>query len=1098
MAQAEALPQPLRIVRCITTRPCCMCLLSMGTALCLLAIFALGIIFGFIEFGVDYSSGQLQIENDHVADRYRAAFAALEQSSRVGGAELLMQLEPLPPTLPPAAPLPPLDPSPAAPPQSPPPTEGRYRFQRIGRMQLFFERVIAAEREGPGGAPRSLFDGEIPLHMAALQDTLLHAPGMSELCNRASRLGSLDSSRPDGNCTGFLGVLSAMRTPRATRSRHVDVTFPRLIDPASSSDPSVAAIASATALASAALSSATSALGTINVSALLFSLSLSASSLSADLRYLADATCEGGEVESAGQSDVHLSLRGCGPLPGCCECSGSTGCFDLPLCVTTDAAVTYTEFDPDRFVIDTPLTPAAQLDRSSFLASARALEGTLNTELTCGGWNPLKGAIGWLTTIGYRNSSEPLVRFSEHIEYGGWRLEGESWSEYRPRHLAAQAAWSTLLQTHISPAIKAFNDEHGADVKAATWCFDQRGSSLSSELVSGLTDAALWSLGGIGVGSLYMSLHFRSLALPLGGLFGLFVSFPLTWFIYAAVFRLGAMGIFNFMALCASAGLDILDLRSIYDALLCLPPCSHTLTKPELPAGSLPAAAVIIVAIGVDDLYVFADAWRQSAKSAAGLEARMDIAYRRASHTMFITSITDAIAFYSNAISSVPIVRQFGIFMGTLTLVNYTLVITYFPSLIALHYRWSQARSSRQSAAICCCCIQDSSAESKPPASPSVVPATAESASSSSGSGESGSVGVDAAGSDRPTKYWTQHVEEWLSDSFVPALVRARVPVLVCGAALLASLIFSITRFTTTDKDFQYLTFPEGTNLMNYLSQLELYRDLPAHRLFVTWGVAGLESVHNPREDDAFIGDSPRWLPSFESPPAAAQAAALRLCEQVSTNARVRQDRPRTCFLPHFAAWRVEQEGTGGFPTAPSEFVPLLDLFTTFSRIENINQNNASCALLAARLSSVGYLRRTEEELNGDCEAFWRAATPFLDAGSNTLQNWAENILWSCPQREVDRKCISLGSKSSAQEYQGHSPRLLGFYATFEVRALLYPYSQETLPCSRDLPFLRSLTLATPPPLLLASSLIPSSRSSKKPMPASLPALQPPSAWRSG
>ena len=43
---------------------------------------------------------------------------------------------------------------------------------------------------------------------------------------------------------------------------------------------------------------------------------------------------------------------------------------------------------------------------------------------------------------------------------------------------------------------------------------------------------------------------------------------------------------------------------------------------------------------------------------AAGLEARMDVAYRRASHTMFITSITDAIAFYTNAISSVPIVRQ--------------------------------------------------------------------------------------------------------------------------------------------------------------------------------------------------------------------------------------------------------------------------------------------------------------------------------------------------------------------------------------------------------------------------------------------------------
>ena len=152
--------------------------------------------------------------------------------------------------------------------------------------------------------------------------------------------------------------------------------------------------------------------------------------------------------------------------------------------------------------------------------------------------------------------------------------------------------------------------------------------------------------------------------------------------------------------------------------------------------------------------------------------------------------------------------------MGTLTLVNYCLVITYFPSLIALHHRWSQSRSSGQPADVCCSCrIQDSD---------SGRPAESKGGGGGGGGGAAGSSGAAGSGSSsRPPKYWTQRVEEWLSDVFVPSLVRARIPVLSCGAALLGSLLFSITRFTTTDKDFTYLTFPEGTNIMSYLSQVE-------------------------------------------------------------------------------------------------------------------------------------------------------------------------------------------------------------------------------------------------------------------------------------
>lgn len=65
----------------------------------------------------------------------------------------------------------------------------------------------------------------------------------------------------------------------------------------------------------------------------------------------------------------------------------------------------------------------------------------------------------------------------------------------------------------------------------------------------------------------------------------------------------------------------------------------------------------ILVGIGVDDIFVFADAWEQSRAVATTLEGRMQYAYRRSIHAMAITTVTDAAAFYANMFSAIPIVR---------------------------------------------------------------------------------------------------------------------------------------------------------------------------------------------------------------------------------------------------------------------------------------------------------------------------------------------------------------------------------------------------------------------------------------------------------
>ena len=86
---------------------------------------------------------------------------------------------------------------------------------------------------------------------------------------------------------------------------------------------------------------------------------------------------------------------------------------------------------------------------------------------------------------------------------------------------------------------------------------------------------------------------------------------------------------------------------------------------------------------------------------------------------------------------------------------------------------------------------------------------------------------------------------------------------------------------------------------MNYLTQYELYRELPVYRLTIAWGIEGLHVISSPSLDDAFTGDSPRWYDVFDPSPPAAQSAALDLCEGMAKLPEVRSDKPRVLSLIH-------------------------------------------------------------------------------------------------------------------------------------------------------------------------------------------------------
>ena len=108
----------------------------------------------------------------------------------------------------------------------------------------------------------------------------------------------------------------------------------------------------------------------------------------------------------------------------------------------------------------------------------------------------------------------------------------------------------------------------------------------------------------------------------------------------------------------------------------------------------------IIMGIGADDIFVLADAWKQSAQQppaiSGSLETRFAWAYARAATSMLATSFTTCAAFAACAISPIWDIKCFGVVNACMVLADYLLVITWMPAVILFDERYlKRARCDR-------------------------------------------------------------------------------------------------------------------------------------------------------------------------------------------------------------------------------------------------------------------------------------------------------------------------------------------------------------------------------------------------------------------
>ena len=164
---------------------------------------------------------------------------------------------------------------------------------------------------------------------------------------------------------------------------------------------------------------------------------------------------------------------------------------------------------------------------------------------------------------------------------------------------------------------------------------------------------------------IYMRIAINSWFLALVGMLEITLAIPISWFLFTYCFKIKYFSFLN---------------------ALCL---------------------FIVAAIGADDIFIFMEAYQQSAyhpdpEILKTLESRMSWVYRRTGSAMFITSATTCCAFLCTLITPLAGVRAFGVFAATVILINYLLVMSLFCTAVVIYHNKFETRS-------CCvrtgCCL---------------------------------------------------------------------------------------------------------------------------------------------------------------------------------------------------------------------------------------------------------------------------------------------------------------------------------------------------------------------------------------------------------
>jgi hypothetical protein len=198
------------------------------------------------------------------------------------------------------------------------------------------------------------------------------------------------------------------------------------------------------------------------------------------------------------------------------------------------------------------------------------------------------------------------------------------------------------LTQKIVPMCHKFNDNSN-DVRILyydggylfDWEVDQ--AVYSDSMFAGLSFLAVF---------VFIWAHTRSLIISLFGMLGVVSSIPITLWVYSDLIGVDHMSILNFLSI------------------------------------------FVIMGIGADDIFVFYGTYVLVYHEHPGIEndvpLRLAMTFRKACAAMLVTSASTVLSFFANLVSSLPVIKEFGLFMGLVVVINFVLVLIYFPTLVII------------------------------------------------------------------------------------------------------------------------------------------------------------------------------------------------------------------------------------------------------------------------------------------------------------------------------------------------------------------------------------------------------------------------------
>jgi len=382
----------------------------------------------------------------------------------------------------------------------------------------------------------------------------------------------------------------------------------------------------------------------------------------------------------------------------------------------------------------------------------------------------------------------------------------------------------------------------------------------------------------------WLRINTRSWFLSFIGILEIMLSIPVSWFIYNTIFQIKFFAFLNSLSI------------------------------------------FIVAAIGADDIFIFLDAYNQSAhrnpENLMSLQARMSWVYRRTGAAMAITSATTCAAFLCTLITPLAEMRSFGIFAAIVIFVDYVLVMTLFCTAVVIYHDYYEGRSF-----FGCCCTTCGKTNPTP---------------TEQALENLRSVGEDEETGDRVSLFFRNRVS-----GFINAPVN-RIAIFVAFLGWMAVAIWQASQLEATKEAEQFLDedhpFQKSITILN--NEFPTAEDDVGLQVYYTWGLGEVDrSGVNLLFDPENYG-SPTYVASFDFNEQC-QMDLLAACEKLRTDSKYAGLIKREnglglvrCFIEELAEYNTNGDLSdcdsvrqGGFKdeswtVAPADVPELMEGFT--------------------------------------------------------------------------------------------------------------------------------------------------------------------------